>query len=356
MFRIRHLAAAAVLALPSIALAGVINVPTTEPTIQDGIDAAKTGDEVVVAPGVYNEAITFNGKAITVRSSGGADVTIIDGTGVGDSPVVFEDGEGAASVLDGFTIENGTGRDLGVRSGGGGMFVIFSNPTITNCILRNNSADDGAAVYVYVSNPRFINVVMADNDSTGFQWGGGGMYADLSNPLLTNCTVYGNDAADGGGFYSVNSSIVRLINCVVRSNTPDQFAGSSAPIITYSNIQGGASGEGNVNFTPGFADPANGDFTLLPGSANIDRGDSTAIAEVMFKDLAGNPRGVDDPNSLDRGVLVFGLNVDIGAYEYQVGSVPVSCPGDIDGPDGFPDGEIGFFDLIILLGNWGPCP
>ena len=62
--------------------AATINVPADQTTIQDGINAAVSGaDEVVVAPGAYTEAIDFNGKAITVRSSGGPGVTTIDGNG-----------------------------------------------------------------------------------------------------------------------------------------------------------------------------------------------------------------------------------------------------------------------------------
>ena len=104
----RHIAAVAVLlAAAPVANAVIINVPGDEPTIQAGIDAAVDGDEVVVAPGTYFEAIDFLNKAITVRSSGGAAVTTIDGGGavrleqVGlerSSLLVY--GDGVAGLLD----------------------------------------------------------------------------------------------------------------------------------------------------------------------------------------------------------------------------------------------------------------
>ncbi len=98
-------------------------------TIQAGIDAAVAvnGDDVLVADGTYNELINFNDKAITVRSSAGAGVTTIDGTGLNDSVVTCDSGEGADTVLDGFTITGGS-----TAGNGGGMFNYDgSSPTLT---------------------------------------------------------------------------------------------------------------------------------------------------------------------------------------------------------------------------------
>ena len=50
-------------------------------SIQAAIDIAVNGDEIVVAPGTYEQAIHFLGKAVHLYSSGGPEVTIIDGTG-----------------------------------------------------------------------------------------------------------------------------------------------------------------------------------------------------------------------------------------------------------------------------------
>jgi len=70
---------AIVLVFPVIAVSATIHVPPDQPTIQAGIDVAVGGDTVLVAPGTYVENIDFKGKAITVTSEQGADVTVIDG-------------------------------------------------------------------------------------------------------------------------------------------------------------------------------------------------------------------------------------------------------------------------------------
>jgi len=96
-------------------------------SIQAAIDAAVSGqDEVVVSPGTYLENINFMGKAVTVRSTSGdpAD-TIIDGGGNG-TVVTCDSGETSTTVLDGFTITNGS------ATYGGGMYNLnSSSPTVT---------------------------------------------------------------------------------------------------------------------------------------------------------------------------------------------------------------------------------
>ncbi len=98
---------AAGLVLAASGSADIINVGPGD-SIQAAIDAAVDGDEIVVAPGTYFETIDFLGKAITLRSSNGPEVTIIDAQGVG-SVVTCDSGEGPGTVLEGFTITGGTG-------------------------------------------------------------------------------------------------------------------------------------------------------------------------------------------------------------------------------------------------------
>src|SRR5947199_10128278 len=56
-----------------------LHVPSDIPTIQGAIDASANGDIVLIAPGTYYENVNFKGRAITVTSEQGPQVTIIDG-------------------------------------------------------------------------------------------------------------------------------------------------------------------------------------------------------------------------------------------------------------------------------------
>ena len=76
-------------------------------SIQDAIDGASGGDEIIVHPGTYNECIDFLEKAITLRAENlsvdledpldPAEASIIDGTNLECSVVTCDSGEGHAS-------------------------------------------------------------------------------------------------------------------------------------------------------------------------------------------------------------------------------------------------------------------
>ena len=77
MFRMRWVVAVVVMATGGTAVAEIINVPGDQPTIQAAINAADDGDQIIVAPNIYSETITID-KGLTLRSSAGPEVTIID--------------------------------------------------------------------------------------------------------------------------------------------------------------------------------------------------------------------------------------------------------------------------------------
>ena len=149
-----------------------------------------------VEPGTYLENIDFLGKAITVQSTDGEDVTIIDGSACTTGPdtcsvVTFANGESENSVLDGFTVTGGEGTEFFFTTDfyGGGIYCLAS-PTILNCSISENTAAVGGGMWNgYSSSPTLTNCTIsgntADND-------GGGMWNRDSSPTLINCTISGN--------------------------------------------------------------------------------------------------------------------------------------------------------------------
>jgi hypothetical protein len=212
------------------ALGGVIHVPASQPTIQSAIDAAAAGDVVLVAPGTYHEALRLVGKPLTLRSSGGAAATVIDAAGLGLSAIRCIDGEGALTVIDGFTITGGGGTLESNRRKGGGMLNRQSSPTVLNCTFLDNEINaygfsiqgSGGGMYNEQASPTVTNCAFVGNDLNGCSgWlnGGAGMYNDASSPTITGCLFVDNQGNNGGGVMNVNQSNPIIRDCFFGSNS-----------------------------------------------------------------------------------------------------------------------------------------
>lgn len=173
----------------AIAFGGIIRVPLDFPTIQEAINAAYPSETIIVAPGTYNERINLLGKAITLRSSDGPDVTILDGQGLGQgsSMVTFSSGEGPDTVLQGFKITNGIGGVSGRVSLGGGVTIYYSSPTILDCSIESNSGAGGGLV-VYEGNPVLSDCIFGNNS-------GNAMNIYSGDVQLTDCIFTNNNAS-----------------------------------------------------------------------------------------------------------------------------------------------------------------
>ncbi len=367
-----------------------LRVPADVATIQQAIAmiADDASSVIEVEPGTYLENIDTFGKAFTLRSASGdpAD-TVLDGGGA-DSVVRIESGEGPDTVIEGFTITNGTAND------GGGVLVENAGPTLRRCdIIGNVAFGAGGGLAGRNAATRVVDCRFLGN--TAFE--GGGIYNEIGPLTVVNSLFSGNMAEEGGGL-SNRAAAINVTNTTFASNTanlsgggiistgpgdplventilwfnfPDQVASFSSPIrFGHCNIEGGLPPNGldqggNLSADPLFVDPLGADGTpgttdddvrLAVPSPSIDAGSNAAVGLAgISTDLDGDGRFFDVPSVPDTGIGPPPV-VDMGPYENQtsVGGGDVTVPTDFatiqEAIDAVPDDPAS--TIVVLPGTY----
>ena len=245
------------------------------------------------------------------------------------------------------------GASGGLGGGGGAVNNIASSLTIAGCKFRDNAAGNGGSGTLHggsggsggaiANNPPspltvfscdFVGNAAGDGESSysGGDGGWGGAILSLADgAVLANDTFVNNRAGNGaegsggssgveglGGALCDGEVTSTIVNSILRGDSPSEISG--APIVTYSNVEGGHEGEGNIDADPLLLNfgqhPWTLDLHLRPGSPCIDAGDSAALPADTV-DLDGDEdTGEAAPIDLDRRVRVLDDGVDIGAYEF----------------------------------------
>jgi hypothetical protein len=199
------------------------------PTLQAGIDSARAGDVVLVAPGRYTwtnqgtgddyALIHFlRGKTrFAFRSESGPELTILDAELKGRI-FYLQGGENDQATIEGFTVTRGKAPLYGDFCGGA-FLAHLSSPIVKNCVFRENTADRGGAVYYAgVSGPRFEGCTFAANMASTH---GGAIFLVNSSlvPVFKNCVIRDNTAgAKGGGIFSYHFPM-NVSGCAIYNNT-----------------------------------------------------------------------------------------------------------------------------------------
>ena len=344
---------------------GRLCVPLDAPTIQEALFFSRHGETIVVSHGTYYENIYIGGRDIILKSTDPNDdqtkeQTIINGDTdeIPDTPngrvITFLGTESTKCKTQGLTIRGG---NVSPGGGGGGVWGGGTNAQLKKCIIRGNTAWNGGGILQF--DGIISNCTVKENSS--FFIGGGLAWCD---GIITKCTISDNSAQSGGGlgwcggeiknclvsgnsveiygagFLTCNGTITNntitgnkgdaffacqglIKNCIVWNNSGPEIGDFATP--TYSNIQGGWPGIGNIDADPCFVNPGywadinnpnipvepndpnafwiDGDYHLLETSLCVDAGDPNYTTEPNETDLDGKPRIIND-------------RIDMGAHEF----------------------------------------
>ena len=243
---------------------------------------------------------------------------------------------------------------------GGGIYCSVTSPYIENCIISGNSADDiGGGICCFSASYAFIASCTISENTAG---SGGGIFCSFySSPSVThctitdntallnngdgiscvyhcyssidNCTISGNTASlNGGGIYLSDSS-PNISNCILWNDSNREiYVYSGSPTITYTDIQGGWTGTGNIDDDPLFySTTGDSAYRLTAESPCID---------------AGDPNSPLDPDSTiaDMGAYYYHQTTGIGYFGDEVGGLRTHPTMDVS-PNPFNQSSVISFEL-----------
>ncbi len=319
------------------------------------------------SPKIENsELISNNYYGIYTRSNSSLNIENCELLSNNDHGIYSENS--TLTIEDCNIIENGK---AGIN--GGGIYCSSSSLNLTNCLISDNLAYQGAGLYncdssivniadsivsgnyadmygggIYNnqshSSSKIKNCLFISNES---YYTGAGIENEESSPQIIGCTFNGNTVentsyGDGGAIDNYSNSEPTVTNCILWGDSPSEIHNdSSSPTVKYCDIQGNPvyPGEGNINSDPDFYAPDVNNFHLTPNdSPCIDAGNPDFRPEPNETDIDGEERIFDGD---ENGTAV----VDMGADEYYW------SPADFDANE-----IVNFVDFALFASAWGTTP
>jgi serine protease len=271
---------------PAHAWCATLHVPSEHATIQAAIDAASSGDSILVAPGTYVEHLDTRAKMLVLRSELGPASTVIDGGGQGR--VIDIAGGG---TLEGFTIRNGYDYYAG-----GGIRVRGSVHTaILNNVIESNAVGEfdlgsGGGIACYPETRIEVRGNIIRNNSAGDSGAGIWDQSAIAGSVIANNTIEGGWChVCGGGIAAGPSAVIE--NNLIRLNIADSFGAGicvlgGVPAIENNTVVG------NINGNPTFVHGAG--IHVVDGSP------------VVRKNIIARNRGI---TGLGAGVRCAGTSI-----------------------------------------------
>jgi predicted outer membrane repeat protein len=357
--------------------------------VQEAVNAAITGDSVILLDGVYigagNRYIDPRGREIIIRGTSTPDRVVFDLQGAGTA-FFLANGERPELRIENLTVRRGSAPN------GGAIYCRGASPTIRNCVFEDNRATvAGGAIFAtadarpIIANCRFlrntgsgrggaiagafeVSITIRDSLFAGntTTTKGGAIHTGDGVVTLLNSTVVSNRATTCGGavFCDFNGELITA-NSILWGNTAPSgsqigmASPSSSASVAYCDAEGGRDavdtnggtlnwGPGNIDADPLFFDGDAGDYHVQADSPCINAADPAYTPVEGESDLDGDARIAD--NRLDIGVDEYGCEItnDVprfhGCLTGPGGGVPSACEcADTDGDD-----DVDLADFLVF--------
>jgi hypothetical protein len=341
-------------------------VPQKYPTIQLALNAAASGDRVLLAEGQYEGTLDLLAKSVTIQGAGTAAQTVLR-PGAGTSLISLATEE-ASPCFRNLTITGGaTVRPVQI-TGGSPLFerCIFSNnangaivdgrscasndgSTYRDCLFIGNSSPNGGAIYLYSTNARFFGCAFVRNIAQGPTGGvnaGGSVYVndwDCGRHVFAfnDCTFAKGSAVWGGAIYSQGTypnspTVMGIERCVFWNLEASDGSAMWNWYITVPVSMTSLCGASPIGYSWSDA----GGNTFLPACGPIPPY-ADCDSDDIPDDLAATLGLVPDSNA---------DGIPDTCQCSTIPSLPTCCAGDLDH-----DSTVGGADIGLLLSNWGPC-
>jgi hypothetical protein len=297
---------------------GTLRVPDDYPTIQEAVDAAAPGALVLVAPGVYREAVTVTSEDIVIRGED-RDETVVDGQ--------FWRDNGFKVLADGVAIENITARNFTVN----GFFWTGVTGYRGSYLTAWRNGDYG--IYAFDSTKgQFDHSYAAGSPDAGFYIGQCYPCDALITDVVAEWNGLGYSGTNAGGNLLIVDSEWRENRAGV---VPNSGTGELLHPQRGTTIVGNVVHDNNNDQTPAIeiAQVALGNGILLAGgNENVVERNLVYGHDIVGIGVTPLPERVLDPDNPDAINFTAGRNVVRGNVVEQSGAADLAAISDIDDP------------------------
>jgi len=293
------------------------NVATLNPTTNGG----GIGAGIYITGGnVSIKGNTFSNNSADVEAGGlfvvAYSSAVISGNNFQSNNAGQRGGAISSASYATITVDNNMFSSNNAVNGGAIWFASYAATTFSrNVVFGNTSSAEGGAIYASgYSSATVTNSIFYNNSASN---GGALFAAGYSNNKFVNNTVTQNNAASGASIGVSSYSGLIVYNSIVWNNVGGSVGtvAYGKPAISYSVIDGGYAGTGNVNSDPLFSNVTAFNFSPSANSPAIDTGgDPGKIGVTIVDDNTGQSRPLDG-DGLGAGTTGDGSDFDIGAFE-----------------------------------------